>query len=193
MPRRRVPGAVMAALAGVALVGCTARGAAVSTDSGTERFVAGDGVVTYVPAGAREPAPALSGERLADGASFSVPAATGPAVVNVWGSWCAPCKAEQPVLQSAWRAYQGRGVRFVGIDIREPGRTAPRAHVKTYGVTYPSLYDPSARLLTRFAIPARTTPTTYVVDGRGQVAAYVNGAVEQASFTALLDRVLAES
>jgi thiol-disulfide isomerase/thioredoxin len=193
MSRRRVPGAVAAAFLALGAVGCTARGAAVSTDSGAERFVAGDGVVTYVRASRREPAPALSGERLSDGASLSVPAGTGPAVVNVWGSWCAPCKAEQPVLESASRAYAARGVRFLGIDIREPGRTAPRLHVRKYGVTYPSLYDPSARLLTAFKIPAKTTPTTYVVDGQGRVAAYVNGAVEQASFTALLDRVLAES
>jgi thiol-disulfide isomerase/thioredoxin len=190
MPRRPARGAVLGALLVAVLSGCTARGAAVSTDSGSDRFVAGDGVVTYVPVSARKAAPSLSGEALGGG-TYALP--PGAAVVNVWGSWCAPCKAEQPVLESAWRAYRDRGVRFAGIDIREPGRTSPRQHVKRYGVTYPSVYDPAGRLLTRFAIPAKTIPTTYVFDARGRVAAYVYGAVEAASFRALLDRVLGES
>jgi len=180
--RAALAGAALTLLAGAA---CTGGGS--DTTSGTQRFVAGDGVVHVVAAGARKPAPALAGEDL-DGKPLAV--SGGPAVINIWGSWCAPCKAEQPALERVARATRSRGVRFVGINIRDSGRTAPQRHVRRFGVTYPSLYDPSARLLPRFAIAPKTIPSTYVVDAQGRIAAYVYGAVEEKPLADLIERVL---
>jgi thiol-disulfide isomerase/thioredoxin len=191
-PRRAARAAAVAGLLGGLLAGCTS-GSSVSTDSGTERFRSGDGVATFVAPGKRRPAPPLAGETLSGGHLDVASYGAVPLVLNVWASWCAPCKKEQPVLERVAAATRSRGVRFVGIDIREPGRTAPRRHVARFKVSYPSLYDPGARLLTRFAVPAKTTPTTYVVDARGRIAAYVYGEVDEPGLTALLDRVLAES
>jgi thiol-disulfide isomerase/thioredoxin len=186
--RHRV-GRVAAAAAALALAaGCTG-GPAVSTDSGQDRFVSGDGVVTVVPVGERVPGPALSGEDL-DGKPLTVePAGKGPLVVNVWGSWCAPCKEEQPLLERLAAETRARGVRFVGINIRDGSPTAARQHVARYGVTYPSFYDPAGRLLTRFEVPARAIPTTYVIAADGRIAAYVYGAIEEDGLRTVLDRV----
>jgi thiol-disulfide isomerase/thioredoxin len=164
----------------------------VATDSGTERFVSGDGVATYVTPARRKQGPDLAGTGL-DGTRISLADLRhGPVVVNVWGSWCAPCKAEQPALERVAAATRSQGVRFVGINVRDPSRTPALRHVTAYHVTYPSIYDPSSRLLTRFAIPARTIPTTYVLDRLGRVAAYVYGPTGERTLTALLDRVVAE-
>ncbi len=181
-----------ALLAATALAGCVGGSSAVSTDSGTERFVSGDGVATFVSPSHRKAGPALSGTTL-DGAALDVASFRGgPVVVNVWGSWCAPCKAEQPALERVATATRSRGVRFVGINVRDPSRTPALRHVERFAVTYPSIYDPSSRLLTRFAIPAKTIPTTYVLDRLGRIAVYVYGPIDEPGLTTLLDRVIAD-
>lgn len=182
-----------AALACAALAACTGGHGAVATDSGTERFLVGDGVASYVRPAARKAPVALAGDALVGGARVDLADLRGgPVVVNVWGSWCAPCKAEQPVLERVAADMRSRGVRFVGLDIREPGPTAARRHVARFDVTYPSIYDPAGRLLPRFPVAARTIPTTYVLDGEGRVAGYVYGGVDEATLRALLNRVLDE-
>ena len=187
------PRTLAATLAVVLLPGCGAGKAAVSTDSGTERFVSGDGIATYVSPARREPGPDLSGTTL-DGKPLALAdLGPGPVVVNVWGSWCAPCKSEQPGLERVAEATRSRGVRFLGVNVRDPSRTPALRHVERFGVTYPSLYDPSSRLLTRFEVPAKTIPTTYVLDRHGRIAVYADGPVTEAGRTTLLDRVLAET
>jgi thiol-disulfide isomerase/thioredoxin len=193
MPASQRSRAVVAALLCAVLAGCSAGRGAVSTDSGTERFLVGDGVASYVRVDARKAPVEVAGEALVGAERVDVAALRGgPVVVNVWGSWCAPCKAEQPLLERVAVDTRSRGVRFVGLDIREPGRTAPRRHVARFAVTYPSIYDPAGRLLPRFPVAARTIPTTYVLDRAGRVAAYVYGGVDEATLRALLDRLLAE-
>lgn len=182
---------VMAVMA-AGLAACTGGGS--ETTSGTQRFISGDGVVHYVPAARREPGPEVAGETL-DGERLDLGSlrAGGVAVVNIWGSWCAPCKKEQGALERVARATRSRGVRFVGINIRDASKTAARLHVTKYDVTYPSIYDPSARLLPRFKIAPKTIPSTYVIDPAGRIAAYVYGAIEERPLADLVDRVLAES
>jgi thiol-disulfide isomerase/thioredoxin len=179
---------VALALALVAAAGCTRGGA----PDGAERYVAGDAVVTYVSTGSREPAPALAGEGL-DGRPLSLAELRGGgvAVVNVWGAWCVPCRAEQPHLERVWRDTRSRGVAFVGIDIRDDA-VAARRHVERYGVTYPSFHDEPGRLLTLFETVPKSPPATYVVDRSGRVAAYAFGVLDEAPLRTLVDRVLAE-
>lgn len=169
------------------LAGCTGGGS--DTTSGVTRIVAGDGVAHFVDAAKRKPGPALSGEDL-DGKPLTV--SGGPAVVNIWGSWCAPCKAEQDDLERVARATRSRGVRFVGINIRDSSPTPAKRHVAEYDVSYPSLYDPSARLLPKFEVAPKTIPSTYVIDHDGRIAAYVYGVVEERNLTELIERVLGE-
>lgn len=182
--------AALAVCAALLASACTGGGS--DTTSGTQRFVAGDGVVHFVSASSRKPGPELTGSLLDDTPFDPASLGTGPVVVNIWGSWCAPCKAEQPDLERVHRATRSRGVAFLGINIRDSGRTAPRRHVEEYGVTYPSLYDPSAKLLPRFRIAPKTIPSTYVLDRRRRIAAYVYGAVTEPALTDLVERVLAE-
>lgn len=83
----------------------------------------------------------------------------GPVVLNFWGSWCPPCKAEMPALQAAHRAL-GHQVDFVGMD-EEDTRSAALGFLHRVGVTYPSGFDQAGAVASAFRLDG--TPTTYFI------------------------------
>src|SRR5882724_10861620 len=60
-------------------------------------------------------------------------------VLNIWGSWCGPCRAEMPGLQRVYDQTKDSGVQLLGIDVRDDIRSAPEDFVRDRGVTYPSI------------------------------------------------------
>ncbi|MET0524304.1 MAG: TlpA disulfide reductase family protein [Nocardioides sp.] len=96
-------------------------------------------------------------------------------VVNVWGSWCTPCRSEAPLLVDADAELDAQ---LVGIDIRDNQPDA-LAFEREFGVEYPSIYDPGSEQLLRFGAKygPRATPSTYVLDREGRVAALISGEV----------------
>lgn len=116
-----------------------------------------------------------------------------PVVLNIWGSWCGPCRTEAPVLKAVSAAYAGRGVQFVGINVKD-NRAAAAAFERRFGITYPSLDDESGRASLSLSqyLPASVVPATLVLDREGRVSARVLGAVEESTLRALLDSVIAE-
>jgi thiol-disulfide isomerase/thioredoxin len=133
--------------------------------------------VTIVPASDRQTIPALAGETL-DGSRLDLGSLRGQMLVlNFWASWCGPCRSEQAGLQQASHDLAGKGVRFVGIDIRDQ-RAAALAYEREFEASYPSLFDPSAALTAKLRDQAPAfPPATLVIDERGRVAARINGAV----------------
>ncbi|MFC3690540.1 TlpA family protein disulfide reductase [Aquipuribacter hungaricus] len=115
-------------------------------------------------------------------------------VVNVWGSWCGPCRVEAPVLSRVSTDYRERGVSFVGVNVKD-NRAAAVAFEEEHGITYPSIEDTDGRAVLALSqyVPASAVPVTLVLDRDGRVAARVLGAVREATVTALLDGTLAEA
>jgi thiol-disulfide isomerase/thioredoxin len=113
-------------------------------------------------------------------------------VVNVWGSWCAPCRREAPVLAGASRRYAKRDVEFVGLLSRDKPATAT-AFVRRFNVTYPSLQDSGGRLQLGFAdsLPSQGIPTTWIIDRKGRVAVRVLAEVTTGTLDGLIDDELA--
>ena len=199
-PRRR--GAFVAACAlGLSLVTAACNDDANSVASqamagDSKGYVAGDGTVEQLAVADRGAAVSLGGTTV-DGKSWST-AADAPGqvvVVNVWGSWCAPCVDETPHLQQVWQSYStaGKPVAFVGIDIKESAATAA-AFLKANSVTYPSLSDGASGGQPMLALQgkAAATPSTLVLDRQGRIAARILGVTTAATLTALVDDVLAE-
>lgn len=161
----------------VVLSGCGSSPVVGSASVGSTQRV---GETTYaVPD--RRPAPDLSGVTL-EGQSLSL-RTLGPAavvVINVWASWCGPCRSESPVLAAEARLLAGHGVRFLGLD--EEDRTADaKAYAVSAGEIYPSLVDQDGALLRRLTLlPPQGIPGTLVLDSSGRVAARVIGAVSRA-------------
>jgi thiol-disulfide isomerase/thioredoxin len=136
------------------------------------------------------PLPELAGETL-DGGTFGPDDYRGKVtVVNFWAAWCAPCRVEQPVLQSMSEEWADRGVAFVGVDYRDDPAAA-RAHLDEFGVTYPSIEDRDGNLAgAEFGLAG--VPATVVADATGQMRFLFLGAVEEDELTDALEELTSE-
>lgn len=107
-----------------------------------------------------------------------------PVVVNVWASWCGPCRVESPLLQRAWERYRGQ-VTFLGVASGDE-IGASRAFLRRYGITYPNVFDASGEVRRRLEL--RGFPTTYVFSAGGQLlSSVVGGITEQTLATRVED------
>ncbi len=165
------------------LTGCSNGGASKAQES----FIAGSGAVTKIKAGDRIAAPSISGMTLSGKDFRFTPGKV--AVVNVWASWCSPCRAEEPTLSALSRTFSD--VQFIGILTRDNPVNA-EAFARKRGTPYPTLIDDSILIGFRKSLPANAIPTTVIIDRQGKVAARVSGAVTVASLTQLIDEVSAE-
>ncbi|MFJ4863537.1 MULTISPECIES: TlpA family protein disulfide reductase [unclassified Streptomyces] len=184
-------GCVFAALGTVAADGSRAEAAA-----GPATAVRAAAEATVIEPAARPAAPELSGEDL-DGKPLATADLRGHVVVlNVWGSWCAPCRAEADDLDRLDRQTRDAGVRFLGINTRDPDRAAARSFVRAHGLGFPSLHDPTGALLLRFPpalLNPQAIPSTLVIDRRGRIAVSIGGAVTEDELRPLLTRVMEEA
>jgi peroxiredoxin len=172
-----------------AVLALTACGGAEATDSGAG-FVGGDGSIIVIDPVDRVPAPELSGQTL-NGETYTLADDQGEIVVmNVWASWCAPCRAEAPELEEVWTDVQGDGVQFIGLNTRDSTLSAQR-FVETMGLTFPSVQDTDGRLQLLFSdsLPPQAIPSTLVIDREGRVAARILGKVSAATLRGVIDEV----
>ena len=132
------------------------------------------------------PAPALLGVGL-NGERLDVSAYRGHLVViDFWASWCGPCRAEQPDLNTMAKTYTGRGVHFIGDDMRD-SLSAARSYVSELDVRYPSIIDTSSDSAAAFGVDA--PPTVIVVDQGGRIVGRYLGTLT--GVTQQLDALLA--
>ena len=152
-----------------------------------ESFVSGNGSVSYIKASDRIAAPALSGMTLS-GKNYTYNVGQ-VAVVNVWASWCAPCRAEAPTLAALTEKYTD--VAFIGILTRDNPVNA-EAFARRFALPYPTLIDDSVLIGFRKSLPANAIPSTVLIDKRGNVAARISGEVTYSSLSELIEKVSAE-
>ena len=186
---------LVAVLAAVGLLaGCSTGDGAVDVNNGGEfRFVAGTPAGEVIPVDERAAAPEFSGTLLGGGDFHSTELADSVAVLNFWGSWCAPCRVETPEFQEVYADVRDDGVQFLGINVKETSEQFAQAFVERFGVSFPSLYDPRGEVALAFRdYPANAIPSTIVLDPEGRVAAVYTGEVAQDDLRRVLDRVLEE-
>jgi len=160
---------------------------------GDQNYVSSDGSVTLRDPASRQMAPSISGTTL-KGDTWSIDDKRGRIIVfNVWASWCAPCRAEAPILKKVSEQYSASGVDFVGLNIRDSNVTAI-AFEDTFNINYPSLVDTSSELVLRFAgdLNPSAIPSTLLVDQEGRVAASILGPVTKSMLTGLIEALIEE-
>jgi thiol-disulfide isomerase/thioredoxin len=187
--RRRTVVLAAAVSAGVLLIVLLVVGWA-DGGSNSQTQVDGNPNAVLYSAGHRPTAPDFTGTTLT-GSKLSFAAYRGQVVVvNFWGSWCGPCRAEAPTLAAIAAKYQPSGVRFLGVDVRDTTASA-EAFVRSFGITYPSVTDTSSEITLDFTavVPIAGTPTTLVIDRDGQIAGAVFGEADYSELTTLLSNV----
>ena len=166
-----------------------------STDPATDAgFVSGDGSITILPPDQRQVAPNASGVDLAGNTIELVDFAGQIVVLNVWASWCAPCRAEAGALEEVAKQFENQGVQFIGLNTRD-SNAAARAFIRKFDVTYPSLVDTDGRIQLLFndSLPPQAIPSTIVIDQKGRVAARALGVVTAATLRAMIEPLREES
>ena len=167
----------------LALSSCGGGGSSIAQES----FVSGNGSISYIKPSDRIAAPALSGMTLS-GKNYTYNVGQ-VAVVNVWASWCAPCRAEAPTLAALSEKYTE--VAFMGILTRDNPVNA-EAFARRFALPYPTLIDDAVLIGFRKSLPANAIPSTVLIDKRGNVAARVSGEVTYSSLAELIEKVSAE-
>jgi cytochrome c biogenesis protein CcmG, thiol:disulfide interchange protein DsbE len=108
-----------------------------------------------------------------------------PVLVNIWASWCGPCRNEAPFLAAAHKTYGDR-VRFVGVDILDT-RDSARAFMHESGWTYPSVYDPSGAI--RDGLGVIGQPATLFYDADGTLVRTWLGPLTERALSSNLERI----
>jgi thiol-disulfide isomerase/thioredoxin len=192
---RRMRRALLTLAAAVLVAGCSTGADQVDVNNGGEfRFVAATPSGEVIPADERAVAPDFAGTLL-DGGDFASDELSGDvAVLNFWGSWCAPCRVETPEFQEVYADVRDDGVQFLGLNVKEPSEQFAQAFVDRFGIEFPSLYDPRGEVALAFRdYPANAIPSTIVLDRASRVAAVYTGEVSQEDLRRVIDLVLEEA
>ncbi|GAB1688805.1 TlpA family protein disulfide reductase [Krasilnikovia sp. M28-CT-15] len=172
-----------AALAAAALTGCGEQSWEKKCTTSPQ------GVIECTPE--RRPAAREVTGELLDGGTYDVSQDRGKVVVvNFWGSWCSPCRAEADDLEQTYTATKDKGVTFVGVNSRD-GRDAARAFERGR-VSFSSIYDPDGKVALSFDVTQVSTPSTLILDRQGRIAAALRRATTVAELRPLVERIAAE-
>jgi cytochrome c biogenesis protein CcmG/thiol:disulfide interchange protein DsbE len=143
--------------------------------------------------GERPEAPDFTLERLDREGDLTLSSLRGKAVVlNVWASWCLPCKEEAPFLEQIWRENRSHGLVVVGLDAKDFRKDA-RRFARRFDITYPIVYDGPGDVVARYGVTG--FPETFVLDREGRIVEAFVGSVnadeDRARLRAAVDRALA--
>lgn len=142
----------------------------------------------------RQALPEISGPNVSSNDRITLSDFAGKVVVlNFWGSWCPPCRAEAPELAGAARSLVAQQVQFLGVDIRDT-KQAGTDFQTAFDVPYPSIFDPTMRtLLALRGYPSDAIPSTIVLDRSHRVAQIWLRPVTEREVVATVSAIAAES
>ncbi|RFU20685.1 TlpA family protein disulfide reductase [Geodermatophilus marinus] len=190
-PRRLALLAVSALF--LTLAGCSSSDVDQTTPGTRYEFNGATSAGEVIEATRRAVAPSFSGELL-DGTPFDSADLDGDiAVLNFWGSWCAPCRVETPDFQAVYAEVRDQGVQFLGVDVKDDRQMAS-AFMTNVGAEYPSMFDPRGEVAMAFrGFPANVVPSTIVLDTEGRVAGVYTGAVARDDLQSVLSSLMQET
>jgi thiol-disulfide isomerase/thioredoxin len=150
------------------------------SSSSETSYVAGDGSTILVAADKRGDAIELASKTL-EGKPLDITNWRGDiVVVNLWASWCGPCRSEAVTLEKVNKQLAPKGIHFLGLNTRD-GLAAAKAFEDRFPTGYPSIQDNDGVLTLAFGnLGPAATPSTMILDRQGRVAARILGPVTEA-------------
>jgi cytochrome c biogenesis protein CcmG, thiol:disulfide interchange protein DsbE len=135
------------------------------------------------------PAPDLALPQL-DGTPASLRELSGQVVlINVWATWCPPCRAEMPAIQQAYEAYRDRGFTVLAVNLREDA-AAITPFLEQHELTFPILLDRDGQA--SVAYQAHALPSSFFVDRRGVIRAVYRGPIPPRVINGVVEQLLQE-
>jgi thiol-disulfide isomerase/thioredoxin len=179
-------------LSGLLLSACATPNASIQ-NSGEAGFISGDGTATFLKVEERNSAPELIALDFNGNAVDLKNYKNKVVVLNVWGSWCGPCRKEASELQELYLKNKDSGVEFIGINIRD-SKVSAEKFITNFGITYPNIFDRDGVKLLGFkdTLPANAIPSTVLVDKDGKVAARQLGPIERALIQGFISSLVDE-
>ncbi|RRR72685.1 MAG: TlpA family protein disulfide reductase [Candidatus Viridilinea halotolerans] len=110
-------------------------------------------------------------------------------LINVWATWCPPCRAEMPAIEAAYSRYGPEGFTVLAVNVAEdPAKVA--AYMQATGLSFPALLDHDAAVANRYQV--RAMPSSFFVDRRGVIRIIYRGPMSQQVITGAVEQLLAE-
>lgn len=184
-------------VAGVLAVSGCSTGAGAVVQGDTFEFVSPDGQIEihYEP-DERKPVADLTGPDLIDPDTtlhVQEDFAGEVVILNLWGQWCGPCRAEVDDLQRLQEEFEPQGATVFGINLRDPNRQKAVDFVEDNGVTFPSIWDPTnAAVAALHGFPTSVVPATLILDKQHRVAAVYLAEITDEQLQGIVSEVLAE-
>ena len=110
-------------------------------------------------------------------------------ILNFWATWCPPCRAEMPSMETFYQRFKSQGLEILAVDIGEE-QAAVQQFIKNYNYTFPVLLDKDTKISSQYGVSA--IPTTFIIDRKGMIIGMIAGSIPwdnpkvTAAFEALL-------
>ncbi|MDZ7658779.1 TlpA disulfide reductase family protein [Fodinibius sp.] len=111
-------------------------------------------------------------------------------LLNIWATWCAPCREETPDLQELYEKYKDNGFMILGVSIDEQGESVVRPFIEKYEVSYPIVID-DGTIMDKYG-PTMGIPTTYIINKKGNLQYFAVGALTNKELEPRIKNLLSE-
>lgn len=113
-----------------------------------------------------------------------------PVLINLWASWCPPCRAEMPAMERVYQEYRHRGFTILAVNVtNQDSIAAAAAFTQAYGLTYPILLDVEGAVSRQYQL--RSLPTSFFVDSQGIIReVIIGGPMSEALLRTHVERLL---
>jgi len=110
-----------------------------------------------------------------------------PVIINFWASWCPPCRIEAPLLERVWRAYEFRGLIFLGVNIQDRKEDALN-YIREFDITYPNGPDPTGEITIDYGVSG--LPVTFFVSKKGEIVRRWVGAIDKSVLISSIEDIM---